>query len=175
MKKLWAPWRLEYVGKDDAGPCVFCLEDDPAQDAARRVLLRGRHSFVIMNRYPYSNGHLLVVPYRHLDMPADFTAEEVLEVHQLMVLCQSLLREACAAQGFNIGWNIGRVAGAGITDHLHLHVVPRWSGDTNYLPVLADVRVIPQHLDDTYALLKQTLERQQQAADALCNSDNFHL
>lgn len=166
MEKLWAPWRLEYIGKDDSGPCVFCLDTDPVQDAARLVLLRGRHSFIIMNRYPYSNGHLLVVPYRHLDSPASFSADEVQEMHRQMVLCQDLLRDTCAAQGFNIGWNIGRVAGAGITAHLHMHVVPRWAGDTNFLPVLADVRVIPQHLDDTYALLKQALELRQQGAGA---------
>ena len=154
MEKLWAPWRLEYITAESSGQCVFCLDDDLNLDAERLVLLRGERVFVVMNRYPYSNGHLLIVTYRHLHDLADLESDEILEIHRLLTLCQQVLRDSCAAQGFNIGWNIGQVAGAGIADHLHLHIVPRWAGDTNYMPVLADLRVIPQYLNETYTTLE---------------------
>jgi ATP adenylyltransferase len=158
MEKLWAPWRLEYIQGPEADRCVFCLNDDSAEDQSRLVLMRGEHSFVIMNRFPYSNGHLMVAPYRHIGEQATLEREEVWETHSLMVLCQDVLREVCSAQGFNIGWNIGQVAGAGIADHIHLHVVPRWQGDTNFMPVLADVRVVPQHLDTTWNHLRRAFD-----------------
>lgn len=154
MEKLWAPWRMEYIRSPAATPCVFCLDENPAEDSERLILLRGRHSFVMMNRYPYTNGHLLVVPRRHLSEMASFETAEVLEIHNFLVACQQVLQDTCAAQGFNLGWNVGPMAGAGISEHLHLHVVPRWAGDTNFMPVLADVRVVPQHLRDTYAQLR---------------------
>ena len=154
MKKLWAPWRLEYITTETSGQCVFCLDTDRDRDFERLVLLRGKYGFVVMNRYPYSNGHLLIVPYRHLKDLAELEPDETLEIHHLLILCQQVLRDRCAAQGFNIGWNIGQVAGAGIADHLHLHIVPRWAGDTNYMTVLADIRVIPQHLNETYLLFE---------------------
>jgi ATP adenylyltransferase len=110
-----------------------------------------------MNKFPYSNGHLMVAPRRHLADPGLLTEEEVLEMHRHTVLCQQLLRTVCKAQGFNIGINLGEVAGAGVADHLHQHIVPRWSGDTNFMPVFADVRVIPQHLEATYLSLQAAL------------------
>ena len=153
MDRLWAPWRLEYIqGPEDDG-CIFCLSEEATDDQARLVVARGKHSYVIMNRYPYSNGHLMVSPYRHLSDPAGLENDEVLEIHQMMVSSQAVLGEVCAAQGFNVGWNIGRAAGAGIADHIHMHIVPRWGGDSNFMPILADVRVIPQHIEKTYALL----------------------
>ena len=153
MDQLWAPWRLEYIQSPGDNCCIFCLDTDPADDQARLIVARGEHCYVIMNRYPYSNGHLMVSPYRHLSDPADLENHEVLEIHQLMVRSQSVLRDVCAAQGFNVGWNLGHVAGAGITDHIHMHIVPRWAGDSNFMPILADIRVIPQHIEKTYALL----------------------
>jgi len=153
MDQLWAPWRLEYIQGPGDNCCIFCLDTDPADDQARLIVARGEHCYVIMNRYPYSNGHLMVSPYRHLSDPADLENHEVLEIHQLMVRSQSVLRDVCAAQGFNVGWNLGHVAGAGITDHIHMHIVPRWAGDSNFMPILADIRVIPQHIEKTYALL----------------------
>lgn len=153
MERLWAPWRLEYIQSPDCEGCVFCLEEDTSMDASRLVVARGEFSFVIMNRYPYSNGHLMISPYRHISDPENLTDSEVLEIHRLIVRSQSVLRKTCCAQGFNIGWNIGEVAGAGIASHMHVHIVPRWAGDSNFMPILADTRVIPQHIEKTYDLL----------------------
>ena len=153
MKQIWAPWRLEYIQSPDSGSCIFCLEQGTEADQARLIVARGEHSFVIMNRYPYSNGHLMVSPFRHLGNFDELSDKEILEIHQLTVLSQRALREVCGAQGFNIGWNLGQVAGAGVEDHIHVHIVPRWAGDSNFMPVLADTRVIPQHIEMTYALL----------------------
>lgn len=157
MERLWAPWRLEYVqGDHPAEGCIFCL-GEAAEDESRMVLHRGRHCFVIMNRFPYSNGHLMVAPLRHVADPGLLDSEEVAELHRLTVVCRDLLLEVCKAQGFNIGMNLGAVAGAGVTGHLHQHIVPRWGGDTNFMPVFADVRVIPQHLEATHRQLRAAL------------------
>ena len=153
MDRLWAPWRLEYIQGPENDSCIFCIDEDPAEDQVHLVVARGEHSYVMMNRYPYSNGHMMVAPYRHLSDSAELENCEVIEIHQLMVRCQTVLRKVCAAQGFNIGWNIGQASGAGIADHIHMHVVPRWAGDSNFMPILADTRVIPQHLERTYTLL----------------------
>jgi ATP adenylyltransferase len=153
MDRLWAPWRLEYIQGPEEGGCIFCVGSECVDDQKRLVVVRGEHSFVIMNRYPYSNGHLMVSPYRHLSDMADLGTDEVQEMHQLMVRSQAVLRHVCAAQGFNVGWNLGPVAGAGIADHIHMHIVPRWQGDSNFMPILAETRVIPQHIEKTYALL----------------------
>ena len=154
MDRLWAPWRLEYIqSPDEDDKCVFCLDDNTTEDRNRLVVRRGCHSYVIMNRYPYSNGHLMVSPFRHVSDPAELEEREVLEMHKLLVVCQSVLRDICSAQGFNVGWNIGEAAGAGIAAHMHAHVVPRWAGDCNFMPVLGETRVIPQHIEKTYDLL----------------------
>jgi len=156
MKQLWAPWRMDYIlgdsGKREC-ECIFCVRDITGEDRARLILYRGEHAFVVMNKYPYTNGHLMVAPYRHTADPGELSAVEALEMHRLTVLCRDVLKQCIAPQGFNLGMNLGQIAGAGLADHLHLHVVPRWSGDTNFMPVFADVRVIPQHLETTYALL----------------------
>jgi ATP adenylyltransferase len=159
MEHLWAPWRLEYIQSPEQDGCIFCVDDDSTDDQARLVVARGAYSYVIMNRYPYSNGHLMLSPYRHLAEFAKLDTDEILEIHQLLVLSQRALRDVCAAQGFNVGWNIGRVAGAGIADHLHMHIVPRWAGDSNFMPVLADIRVIPQHIEKTYTLLVEAFSQ----------------
>ena len=153
MDRIWAPWRLEYIqGPEDDG-CIFCVEEKPTIDQIRLIVARGEYSYVIMNRYPYSNGHLMISPYRHLSDTAELESNEVLEIPQLMVRSQAVLRDVCSAQGFNVGWNIGPAAGAGIADHIHMHIVPCWAGDSNFMPILADTRVIPQHIETTYALL----------------------
>lgn len=157
MDRLWAPWRLEYVQAARKPECVFCL-GDVAEDEARLVLLRGRHCFIIMNRFPYSNGHLMIAPLRHLADPGLLDQEEVSELHRMTVYCRDILLKTCKAQGFNIGMNLGEVAGAGVLDHLHQHIVPRWAGDTNFMPVFADVRVIPQHLEATYRQLREAMD-----------------
>ena len=153
MDRLWAPWRLEYIQGPEDDCCIFCTEEDSTNDQMRLIVARGENSYVIMNRYPYSNGHLMISPYRHLSDTAELESAEVLEIHQLMVCSQTVLRDVCSAQGFNVGWNLGPAAGAGIADHIHMHIVPRWAGDSNFMPILADTRVIPQHIETTYSLL----------------------
>ena len=158
MERLWAPWRLEYILGDDNDRCIFCLEESREEDEVRLVLKRSEFAYVIMNRFPYSNGHLMVAPYRHLSRHSELSDNEVMDIHRLMVCCEEVLADCCSAQGFNVGWNVGEAAGAGIADHLHLHVVPRWQGDTNFMPIFADVRVIPQHLEQTYRQLKRAFD-----------------
>lgn len=158
MKQLWAPWRLSYIQADacqKGAGCIFCVNDDTSQDRERMILYRGREAFVIMNKFPYSNGHLMVAPYRHTADIGELSAAEALDMHQLTVLCRDVLRRCFDPQGFNTGMNWGHAAGAGVEDHLHLHIVPRWAGDTNFMPVFADVRVIPQHLEETRDLLQE--------------------
>ena len=153
-ERLWAPWRLEYVAADhDAGGCIFC--DKPAlPDDDALIVHRGRHAFVVLNLYPYANGHLMVAPYRHLATPGQLDDAERAEVWRLLDAGIVALGEAMAPHGFNCGLNLGRVAGAGVEGHLHMHVVPRWNGDTNFMPVLADVRVMPEHLSRTLAQVR---------------------
>jgi ATP adenylyltransferase len=149
MERLWAPWRLEYVQHaDEQDGCVFCTAA-AGDDAEGLVVHRGKRAFALLNRFPYSSGHLMVAPYRHGAGFDSLDDGEALEVHELSVQAIEALRAVYAPDGFNVGWNLGRVAGAGIVDHGHVHVVPRWSGDTNFMPVLADVRVIPEHLTET--------------------------
>ena len=149
MERLWAPWRLEYVqAADEQDGCVFCRAAE-GDDEEQLVVHRGERGFVLLNKFPYASGHLLVAPYRHGSAFDDLAEAEALEVHRLAVEAIETLRAVFAPEGFNVGWNLGRVAGAGIVDHGHVHVVPRWSGDTNFMPVLADVKVIPEHLLET--------------------------
>ena len=159
MDQLWAPWRLEYIQSPEDDCCIFCLGENSAEDQARLIVKRGEHCFVIMNRYPYSNGHLMISPYRHLSDPAGLESHEILEIHQMMIRSQLVLREVCAAQGFNVGWNFGPAAGAGIPNHIHMHIVPRWAGDNNFMTILADIRVIPEHIEKTYTLLARAFSR----------------
>jgi ATP adenylyltransferase len=148
-KPLWAPWRLEYIGQaDDERGCVFC-DAAAGGDEERLVVHRGEEALVLLNKFPYSSGHLMVASYRHIGDFGDLTDEEALEIHRLAERGLAALAETYRPQGYNLGWNLGRVAGAGIVDHVHLHVVPRWAGDTNFMPVLADVKVLPEHLAAT--------------------------
>jgi ATP adenylyltransferase len=148
-RALWAPWRLEYIkGADEQTGCVFCLAPR-GEDEEMLVVHRGLHAYVILNRFPYSSGHLLVAPYRHVGDFAQLADEEALEIHRLAAQGLAALAEMFGPQGYNLGWNLGRVAGAGVVDHVHLHAVPRWAGDTNFMPVLADVKVLPEHLLET--------------------------
>jgi len=150
VKRLWAPWRLEYVQHaDEGGECVFCRAAALPEDEPELVIHRGETAFVLLNKFPYASGHFMVAPYRHGSAFDDLEEAEVLETHRLAVEGIEALRAVFAPEGFNVGWNLGRVAGAGIVDHGHLHVVPRWNGDTNFMPVLADIKVIPEHLLET--------------------------
>jgi ATP adenylyltransferase len=148
-RQLWAPWRLEYIQAADQQPgCVFCLAQ-AGDDEESLVVHRGRLAFVLLNKFPYSSGHLMVAPNRHTGDFGELEDDEALEIHRLASQGMGALAEAFAPQGYNAGWNLGRVAGAGVVDHVHLHVVPRWAGDTNFMPVLADVKVLPEHLLET--------------------------
>ena len=155
MEQLWAPWRLEYIKSADEGTgCLFCTAAADDDDAARLVVKRGTHAIVILNKYPYSSGHFMVAPVRHVGDYGELDDDEVLELHRLASAGIGALAATYAPQGYNLGWNLGRIAGAGIVDHVHLHVVPRWAGDTNFMPVLADVKVIPEHLEETRQKLR---------------------
>lgn len=148
-KPLWAPWRLEYIEQaDEQEGCIFCRAA-ASEDADGLVVHRGEYAFVLLNRFPYASGHLMVAPYRHLGDFAELTADEVVEIHRLTSQGMGALAEVYSPQGYNVGWNLGRIAGAGVTDHVHSHLVPRWTGDTNFMPVLADVKVMPEHLAET--------------------------
>jgi ATP adenylyltransferase len=148
-RQLWAPWRLEYVQSAGELPgCVFCTAA-AGDDDERLVVHRGAHAFVLLNKFPYASGHLMVAPYRHGTGFADLDDAEALELHRLAATAVDALAATMRPDGYNLGWNLGRVAGAGVVDHVHLHVVPRWNGDTNFMPVLADVKVIPEHLSAT--------------------------
>jgi ATP adenylyltransferase len=150
VKRLWAPWRLEYIqSADEQDGCVFCRAAEEGDDQAALVVHRGERALVLLNRYPYASGHLMVAPYRHEGEFGELEDEEALEVHRLASAGLGALAQSMRPQGFNVGWNLGRIAGAGIFDHVHLHVVPRWAGDTNFMPVLADVKVMPEALEDT--------------------------
>jgi len=145
-RQLWAPWRLEYVQPaDDADGCIFCAAVD-GDDEQQLVVHRAEHTLVLLNKFPYSSGHVMVAPRRHVASLDALQDVEALEIHRLATEALVALAATYEPDGYNLGWNLGRVAGAGIVDHVHLHAVPRWAGDTNFMPVLADVKVLPEHL-----------------------------
>jgi ATP adenylyltransferase len=156
-KPLWAPWRLEYVQKaGGAEGCVFCAEAAGELPPESSLLVhRGTAAIVVANKFPYSSGHVMAAPVRHVGTLAEVSDDEVLELHGLVVEAIAALERAYSPGGFNVGWNLGHAAGAGIVDHVHVHVVPRWYGDTNFMPVLADVKVLPEHLVATRDRLRQ--------------------
>jgi ATP adenylyltransferase len=159
MERLWAPWRMAYVEVAKPQGCIFCEKPREGRDDENLILQRGKTAFVIMNAFPYNNGHLMVAPYRHT---AELESLSVEERDELMALAQEslgLLRAAFGPDGYNLGMNLGRIAGAGIADHLHLHVVPRWNGDTNFMPVVADTKVLPDSLQNSYRKLREALPR----------------
>jgi ATP adenylyltransferase len=159
MKALWSPWRMEYILGDKSGGCVFCEKPREQRDQENLILYRGERCFVIMNRYPYTNGHLMVSPYEHVDSPTKLPTETLCEMMALVNLCLETMKEAIQPNGFNIGMNLGAPAGAGIKDHIHMHIVPRWVGDTNFMSVFADTRVISEALEQTYGKLKPLFDR----------------
>ena len=157
MDRLWAPWRMEYILSVDKGDgCFLCKAAASQDDRASFVLWRGTMSLVVMNRWPYNNGHLLVAPTRHVADLADLTEDELREQMAMLQRCRRNLSAVMSPDGFNVGLNLGRPAGAGVEDHLHWHIVPRWSGDTNFMSVTAATKVIPQSLDELWELLRNT-------------------
>ncbi|HJX12578.1 MAG TPA: HIT domain-containing protein [Dehalococcoidales bacterium] len=154
MEYIWAPWRIQYILDEKPEGCILCGKPQENDDEKNHILFRGDNNFIMLNTYPYNPAHLLIAPYRHVGNVEELTEEERNEHFALMCRSIGVLKEVLKPGGFNMGANLGRVAGAGIEDHCHSHIVPRWQGDTNYIPVLADVRVVPQALDDTYRMLK---------------------
>jgi len=168
MNQLWTPWRMAYLKRDDSNPdaCIFCAKVDSSDDAAHHVLYRAKHCFVTLNLYPYNNGHLMVVPYRHVPTLQELDDPELAD---LMIVTQQALRilhQAYNPQGYNIGINQGQAAGAGIASHLHQHIVPRWGGDTNYLTVIGETRTIPEWIDQTYVQLRAIWDGFQTSSDS---------
>jgi len=161
-EQLWAPWRFEYIkkGVEASLPtgCIFVDLPDEENDPKNLILFRGETAFVIMNRFPYTNGHLLVAPYKHVMTIAELEDSELLEINQLVKLCTIWLNKAYSPQGFNLGVNQGPASGAGIPSHIHWHVVPRWTGDTNFMSAVADTRVLPHDLNESYTLLNSIIE-----------------
>lgn len=157
---LWAPWRMAYIKRADrpAG-CIFCVKPRQRRDAANLLLHRGRLGFVMMNLFPYNSGHLLIAPYAHESSLEMLPEETALELIALTNLSLKVLRTTVRPEGFNVGLNLGRVAGAGIEGHVHFHLVPRWNGDTNFMPLFAETRVMPEHLDATYRKLRAAFQR----------------
>lgn len=154
MKRLWSPWRMKYIVSKKGEGCIFCDKVAENDDQANYILYRGKTCYVMLNLYPYNNGHLMVSPYRHVPSPEQLQEDELTEMMLLVNRSIRALRWAMHPDGFNIGVNIGKAAGAGIEEHVHIHIVPRWEGDTNFMPVLSQTRVIPELLDDTYCKLK---------------------
>lgn len=157
MEKLWAPWRMKYIevattSQEDEG-CVLCGLPQQGDDAATYILHRGEKNYVVLNKFPYNAGHLMVVPFRHVASLDGLTTEERNEHFEIVCRALEVLREVFKAQGFNTGTNIGRTAGAGIEGHVHTHIVPRWNGDSNFMPVLADTKIINEALAETYCKL----------------------
>jgi len=157
LKRLWAPWRIEYIKKPKEKECLFCRVIRENKDRDNLVLYRGEYSFIILNKYPYNNGHLMIAPIKHTPNPITLTSEEDLEIAGLIKLSLKILNKTMRPQGFNIGANIGKAAGAGIEEHYHIHIVPRWIGDTNFMPIISDTKVIVEYLYDTYDNLKEAL------------------
>ncbi len=161
MERLWAPWRMEYIKstQDDEEDCIFCQKPKEADDKENLIVYRSNLSFVIMNKYPYNNGHLMVVPYIHEADLTKFTDDVLLDMQHLLQLSLKALNETMNPHGINIGVNLGRSAGAGIVDHLHYHMVPRWNGDTNYMPVMTGTKVISEALEDSWQKLYTSFKK----------------
>lgn len=162
MKRLHSPWRSAYIatfrGEKKSKQCLFCRIAKERRDEKNLVLWRGDHCYIVMNLFPYNSGHLMVVPYKHTANLAPLSSDVYVEVMQATVLGMRALSKVCEPNGFNLGANLGRVAGAGIDEHIHFHIVPRWSGDTNFMPVLADVKLISEDLKRTWARLKKAIK-----------------
>ncbi len=162
MNTLWAPWRMDLIEKGTGRPngCIFCELPRESADRENLVLGRTRNTFAILNRFPYNNGHLMVVPKRHLSGLDELSAEENAELSQMLRVAVRLLGAAYKAHGYNVGMNLGQVAGAGIADHLHWHVVPRWNGDTNFMPILGETKVMIEYLHASWDRLRPLFEKE---------------
>jgi ATP adenylyltransferase len=155
MDKLWAPWRIQYIQAKKTKGCIFCLKPKQKKDKINFIIKRGKHVFSVLNIFPYNNGHVLICPYRHISDINKLSSNEWAEMLEFFNETTRLLKAKLKAQGFNIGFNLGKVSGAGIDKHIHAHIVPRWDGDTNFMPVLGDTKVISQSLEELYRILSK--------------------
>lgn len=159
VKHLWATWRAKYVtSKNKDSCCVFCDKIKSSNDEKTHLLYRGENCFVALNIYPYNTGHIMIIPYKHINDILLLSNDESREMMNLLKYFTKILKKVMSPEGFNIGFNIGKAAGAGIADHIHLHLLPRWSGDTNFMSTIANVRVIPENLDSTYKKIKMEIK-----------------
>ena len=160
MDNVWAPWRMTYIAPKipASQECIFCTLPAAHRDEEHYILYRGEHCFMMLNLYPYNPGHLMIAPYHHVNSIEKLESATLAELMSQAQLALRAIRSTMQPEGFNMGINEGKVAGAGFDGHAHMHIVPRWNGDTNFMPVLADIKVIPEHLDNTYRQLKQALE-----------------
>ena len=161
MDRLWAPWRVKYIETGNVDGCIFCVKPSQGEqnDTSNYIIHRGQYAFVLLNLYPYTGGHTMVAPYRHTGSLEDLSNAELLEMFSLVRRMTSTLKNVYNPDGFNIGMNIGEAAGAGFGDHIHVHIVPRWAQDTNFMPVLTDTRVISEAIDETYERLVEEWKR----------------
>jgi ATP adenylyltransferase len=159
MKTVWAPWRLEFIEGGDKSGCIFCSKPKEGDDRRCRIFARGDHVFGMLNTFPYNPGHLLIAPYRHVTNVDGIEIEEWKELLLLLRDATSAIEGIMHPHGFNIGFNLGGAAGAGF-EHIHMHVVPRWAGDTNFMPILAETKVLPEHLDSTYGKISEAIKRE---------------
>jgi len=157
LKRLWAPWRVEYILGEKESKCIFCEKPKQEKDEDNYILFRGKRCLVMLNAYPYNNGHLMIAPYRHIDSVEDLEDNEARETMEILSRMITLLKKVLHPQGFNVGMNLGSVAGAGIVNHLHLHLVPRWKGDTNFMPLISNTKIISESLRKTYQKLKENM------------------
>ncbi|MDP8213985.1 MAG: HIT domain-containing protein [Candidatus Euphemobacter frigidus] len=153
-RALWAPWRIKYILEEKEEGCLFCRKAKMGDDAANHIIARSKHSFTLLNIFPYNSGHLMVAPYRHTAELENLPEEEISDLMILVQKSVRALKRTLEPEGFNVGLNLGKSAGAGVIDHLHIHIVPRWQGDTNFMPVVADTDIIPQSLEETCRLLR---------------------
>lgn len=158
MERIFAPWRIRYVLAEKPKFCIFCEYPKQKNDKENLIVFRGLKNFVIMNRNPYNPGHVMVCPYRHVASTEDLDDDELLEAFKLVNLSMKVIKNVMNPDGFNVGINLGKVAGAGMAEHLHVHIVPRWVGDTSFMPILADVQMIPEALEETYEKLKKKFD-----------------
>lgn len=155
LERLWAPWRQEFVSaKKRPRGCFFCAAKRSSKDRVNHVVIRGKHTLGILNRYPYNNGHVMIAPYRHVGKMEALKSEEWMDLWRLSQSIIKKLKKSLNPQGFNLGMNLGRIAGAGLPGHLHLHIVPRWQGDTNVMPIVGNTKVVSQSLDELYSVLR---------------------
>jgi len=159
MDRLWSQWRMSFILSEREAGCIFCEKAKENRDEENFILRRGQYNFIILNLYPYNSGHLMVVPYAHVPTTTDLDNNTLLEMMTLTNFSLKLLDTAFHPHGYNLGFNVGRAGGAGIIEHVHLHIVPRWEGDTNFMPVLAETRVITEMVEKTFRKLKEALEK----------------